>query len=254
MKCGGGENENGGFSAEPVNFDLAECKDLIHNLEKFSFELSAITNNKGSKDFYWNNPAIGACDASIYYSMIRYFKPKHCIEIGSGYSTLLAARAAKLNNTTEFEAIEPYPFEWLEQIENLSRLTKSKIQDVPLEYFDKLEENDILFVDNSHVCKVGSDVNHIILRILPRLKAGVIIHFHDIFLPFEIAKSWVKEKALFWNEQYLLQALLIGGDSYKTILPVHYLSRYDSSILEAVTGCKPEVFGGGSYWIKKIHA
>ncbi|MEY8335451.1 hypothetical protein AALB53_20490, partial [Lachnospiraceae bacterium 47-T17] len=94
----------------------------------------------------------------------------------------------------------------------------------------------------------------IILRILPRLKAGVIIHFHDIFLPFEIAKSWVKEKALFWNEQYLLQALLIGGDSYKTILPVHYLSRYDASILEAVTGCKPEVFGGGSYWIKKIHA
>lgn len=101
-----------GISDMPVNFNYAECEVLVNELQPYMSELANISKNGHEGTFYWNNPAIGPCDASIYYAMIRKFKPKKVIEIGSGYSTLLAVEAVKRNEgRTTFESIEPYPFE-----------------------------------------------------------------------------------------------------------------------------------------------
>lgn len=242
------------ISDESVNFDKDRCFALLANLEQYKVELQNIPSVfAGDGIFYWNNPAMNASDASIYYEMIRYFKPHRCLEIGSGYSTLLAAKATLKNGEGHiFEAIEPYPFDFLKKgLAGLSRLTESKLQDVSLDYFDSLQEGDILFVDSSHVVKTGSDVNYIILKIMPRLKKGVLIHFHDICLPDEMPKNWVKEKMIFWNEEYLLQALLEGGKKYETLLPVHYIGRIAEEKIRAVTGHEMPRYGGGSYWIRK---
>ncbi len=242
-----------GLAEKPINFERDICYNLLDEFKKYKLELKDIPLKSNEGDFYWDNPAMDAADASLYYYMIRHYKPKHVIEIGSGYSTLLAAKAAAKNEETTFEAIEPYPMDFLKKdIIGLKKLIPQKIQEVPFDVFDKLEANDILFVDNSHVCKTGSDVNHIILKLLSRLREGVIIHFHDIFLPYEMPQNWVMNKAIFWNEQYLLQALLLGGKTYKTLLPVHWLGMNMEEKLKEIILPEMEKYSGGSYWIQKM--
>jgi len=116
------------------------------------------------------------------------------IEVGSGFSSLLIAdvNTRFLNNSCKFQCIEPYPREFLVGgVAGVSELIVQKVQDIPPGYFETLDEGDILFIDSSHVCKTGSDVNFLYFEILPRLKPGVLIHIHDIFLPLEYPQEWV---------------------------------------------------------------
>src|SRR6185295_14291779 len=117
--------------------------------------------------------------------------------------------------------IEPYPdlVKRLLRPDDFDRVQfiRSLVQDVPLKIFDVLEANDILFIDSSHVCKVGSDVYHELFRILPRLRPGVIIHFHDIFWPFEYPEDWLREGRA-WNELYLMRAFLQHNEAYEILL------------------------------------
>ena len=134
----------------------------------------------------------------------------------------------------------------------LSQLVLSKIQDVPLSEFCSLEENDILFIDSSHVLKVGSDVQHEYLEILPRLKKGVIVHCHDIFLPEEYPKNWVLNNYVFWNEQYLLQAFLSFNESFKVLWAGNYMHLMHSDKLEQIfSSYKKDKVMPGSFWMAK---
>lgn len=240
------------FSEQPVNFDITEAIDLLKELQSYQHELSGIGDYAADdQTFYWNNDSFNACDASVYYAMIRHFKPKRIVEIGAGFSTLMACKAAQLNDNTRISVIEPYPRSFLENLPGISELRVAKLQDIALDYFDGLENGDFLFIDSTHVSKIGSDVNYEILRILPRLKPGVFIHFHDIYLPYDMPKSWIKGKLFFWNEEYLIQALLQGGNNYRTIMPIHYLSTAVQQELGKVVGCNLPEYDGGSYWIRK---
>jgi hypothetical protein len=158
--------------------------------------------------YFVNNSFFGPVDGEIYYCMIRYFKPQKIFEIGSGNSTYLAAQAVIKNkeedgHECELVSFEPYPNNVLKAgFPGLSKLIPHKIQDVPLSKFSELKENDILFIDSSHVLKIGSDVQYEYLEILPGLNKGVIIHVHDMFLPAEYPKEWVLKNYRFWTEQY----------------------------------------------------
>ncbi len=240
------------FSEQPVNFDLNETRGLLKELQAYQHELSDIHDqSEDEHEFYWKNDSFNACDASVYYAMIRHFRPKRIVEIGAGFSTLMACKAAGMNGDTRIDVIEPYPRPFLDDLPGISELKIAKLQDIPLEYFDSLESGDFLFIDSTHVSKVGSDVNYEILRILPRLKPGVFIHFHDIYLPYDVPESWIKGKLFFWNEEYLIQALLLGGNSYRTIMPVYYLSNVAQQELGQIVGCEMPEYDGGSYWIRK---
>jgi hypothetical protein len=98
-------------------------------------------------------------------------------------------------------------------------------QDVPLEVFTQLERGDVLFVDTTHTVKAGSDVNRIVLDILPRLAPGVLVHIHDIFLPYEYPKAWLTSKRRFWSEQYLVQAFLTLNDQWAVRCASYALAR-----------------------------
>ncbi|MBF0244715.1 MAG: class I SAM-dependent methyltransferase, partial [Planctomycetes bacterium] len=141
-------------------------------------------------DYHIRNGSFECVDGEILYSMIRHFKPAHIIEIGSGASTSLSGKAALRNredgHACSFVAYEPYPRGALKKgIPGLDELRKIRIEKVALSEFSSLGANDILFIDSTHVLKIGSDVQYIYLEILPRLAKGVIVHIHDIFLPNE---------------------------------------------------------------------
>jgi predicted O-methyltransferase YrrM len=211
-------------------------------------------------EYYVNNGGFESVDGEILYCTIRHFKPKRVIEIGSGNSTYLSASAIQKNKeedpeySCELTAIEPYPNRVLQDgFPNLSHLIREPVQNVPLSVFERLGENDILFIDSSHVLKVGSDVQYEYNEILPRLNKGVLIHIHDIFLPLEYPKRWIRQEHRFWTEQYLLQAFLTYNSAFKVVWAGHYMHWKYPELLEKAFGTYScEKTRPGSFWMKKI--
>lgn len=236
--------------------------DLLSYFKKFKIEYDKFPKTKTSIEhqYYLNNNAFVAVDAEIYYSMIRYFKPNKIVEIGSGFSTYLAAQAVLKNKEEygiecELIAIEPYPNEILRKgFPGLSKLIISRLEDVDMSIFNELHDNDILFIDSSHALKIGGDVQYEYLEILPRLNRGVIVHIHDIFLPLEYPKEWILNEFVFWNEQYILQAFLAFNESFEIIWGSSYMHLNYSYLLknsfESYNSQKD--IGPGSFWIKRM--
>ena len=203
----------------------------------------------------------GGTDALVAYCMVRHFQPRLIIEIGSGFSSLLLSQAAAKNNSSALICIEPFPHEFLKQgFPGLRPLIEKKVQDIDLEFFSQLESGDILFIDSSHTVKIGGDVNYLFLEVLPRLKPGVIVHVHDIFLPFEYRRDWVMDEFRFWSEQYLLQAFLTFNSEFEVLMANRYLAhRYLEDLkaafpsLEKLKATVPNSvrWGGGSFWMRR---
>ena len=147
--------------------------------------------------------------------------------------------------------IEPFPQEFLKEgFAELDRLIEKKVQDVDLEFFSQLQSGDVLFIDSSHTVKIGGDVNYLFLEVLPRLKPGVIIHVHDIFLPFDYRRDWVMDEFRFWTEQYLLQAFLTFNSEFEVLMANSYLSHYHEADLKA-TFPSLSSWIGGSFWMRR---
>lgn len=170
------------------------------------------------------NSGLAKVDALVLYSIIRSKKPKLMIEIGSGQSTKIALAALEKNlsegNDYKFIAIEPYPQPYLKDMTNDKfHLIIKKVQQVEVEVFNVA---DILFIDSSHVSKIGSDVNYEMLNILPTLKVGALIHWHDIMIPGEYPKTWVEEEKIFWNESYMVHNFMLFNKSFRIIWGAKY--------------------------------
>lgn len=205
--------------------------------------------------YYFNNPAFPYPDALALYGMISHYKPKRIIEVGSGHSSglMVDINQQRFNNAINLTFIEPYPDYALYKIlspADRERVTvhEMPVQDVALELFGELEENDILFIDNSHVSKTGSDVNHVFFEILPRLRKGVLVHIHDIFYPFIYPRDWIFEHRLNWNEIYLLRAFLTYNSAFETRFFIHYLQMKHASLMTGQPGLQKP---GGSFWMQK---
>jgi predicted O-methyltransferase YrrM len=170
--------------------------------------------------YHYNNGYFEAVDAEVAYCMVRHFKPSRIIEVGTGYSTRVLAAALQKNHErdhleSELVSIDPFP-ERFSESGRVEQIPKA-VQDVDLEFFDRLEPGDILFIDSSHVVAVGSDVVQLYLQVLPKLKRGVLIHVHDIFLPADYPRDAVLNKLWFWSEQYLLQAFLAFNQEFEVL-------------------------------------
>lgn len=251
--------------SELVGIDPNQTKQLeLLSLfvSKFRTEYEYFPKSKTATphEYYLDNGSFVNVDAEILYSMIRYFKPQRIYEIGSGYSTYLSAQAMRKNveedigSQCELVAIEPYPNETLKAgFPGLSRLIPNEVQEVPLTEFKNLTANDILFIDSSHVLRIGNDVQYEYLDILPRLNKGVLIHIHDIFLPAEYPKKWVTELRRFWTEQYLLQAFLAFNDSFEVLWAGSWMHLNHPEKLErAFSSYNRGSTLPGSFWMRRI--
>jgi predicted O-methyltransferase YrrM len=207
-------------------------------------------------EYYFDNGQFGGTDALVLYCMVRHFKPSRIIEVGSGFSSRVAAQAALKNGTTQLTCIEPY-HDGTERHEVLQRgfpgvasLIKEKVEDIDLAFFDRLEPGDMLFIDTSHVSVIGGDVNYLLLDLVPRLKPGVIVHVHDIFLPGEYPKDWVLNQYRFWNEQYLLHGFLLFNSDFEVLFSNAYMSRRHLPEMQATFSRSPW-WQGSSFWMRR---
>ena len=219
-----------------------------------NFDYTGSAGAADSRRYSTDNPQFGWLDAKALFVLLRVWRPARVIEVGSGHSSLLMADVNKrfLDGNMHITCIEPYPEPFLQDTGcGIDRLVQAKVQDVPLEEFDALVAGDVLFIDSSHVSKAGSDVNHLFFEVLPRLASGVRIHIHDVFLPFEYPRSWLLEQGRSWNEQYLLQALLMYNPLFEIVFGSSYCAwKFPELMHHTVVGTEAAA-GGGSLWIEK---
>jgi hypothetical protein len=213
-----------------------ECQlDLLTTFGGYRAEYSRFPMDSLGEGFFVNNGRFEAVDAEVFYCMIRHFKPKRICEIGSGYSTQIATKAVGANRAEgapqcQIEAIEPYPTRDLLKLPGV-RVRQVAVEELPGEEFERLEANDILFIDSSHTIRTGGDVVREYLEILPRLKPGVFVHAHDIFLPADYPRRCFID-GCFWDEQYLFHAFLLFNYCFEILWGSHYMHLAHSDALQ----------------------
>jgi len=208
-------------------------------LNSFSFreEFKEMPDNYVSDiQFHFKNGAFESGDAEYWYNLIRLKKPKTIIEIGSGHSTKMARMAITMNESNDamykcnHVCIEPYEMPWLEKLG--IEVIRKKVEDMEPEFFRKLEANDILFIDSSHMIRPQGDVLFEYLELIPTLKPGVIVHIHDIFSPRDYLSEWIIDEMRFWNEQYLLESFLSHNNDWKIIGALNLLKHNHFELLK----------------------
>jgi predicted O-methyltransferase YrrM len=218
------------------------------------FPLEPTTPNH---QYYVNNRIFESVDGEMLYAMIRHHKPRRIVEVGSGFSTRLSAQAIARNvrddagYRCELTAIEPHPNPSLRS-DGAITLIDTEVQDVPLSFFTSLEENDILFIDSSHILRIGSDVQYECLEILPRLARGVLVHFHDIFFPSEYPPDTILKGYQFPNEQYIVQAFLSFNDAFEILWGGSFMHLTHPDLLEAAfASYSRDTRWPGSLWLRR---
>jgi hypothetical protein len=196
--------------------------------------------------FTLDNPFYGRGDAELLFAVLRAQPPSRILELGSGWSTHVARAAAPGAAIT---CIDPEPQAALPAG---VRHDRRDANDVPLDVFTALEAGDVLFVDTSHVVKRGSEVNRIVLAVLPRLRPGVRVHFHDVFLPYDYPRLFFTLGGHF-SEQYLLAAMLEGSDDWEIVLAAHALHREHPGELAALVPSlrTPGPVGPSAFWLRR---
>ena len=237
-----------------IELNVERQKEIFTGLIQFSKEMDFPENKTNGKRYFLNNSYYAYADGIILYSILRCFKPKRIIEIGSGYSSalMLDVNERYFQNNIELTFIEPFPEVRLQTLlkgDESVKLIPDEVQKVPLETFKKLDNGDILFIDSSHVVKTGSDVHYIINDILPVLKKGVLIHFHDIHFPFEYPKSWVLD-GFGWNETYFIKSFLMYNSSFEILIFSDYLSKFHQDLFSRMPLVNKA--SGSSFWIEKM--
>ncbi|QFZ19513.1 class I SAM-dependent methyltransferase [Saccharothrix syringae] len=201
-----------------------------------------------------DNPMFGLADAALYYSLLARLRSRNVVEVGSGFSSAIALDATdRFALECAFTFVEPYPERLLGLLRPEDRarceVVPTPVQDVPPEVFDRLGPDDVLFIDSTHVSKAGSDVNHLFFEVLPRLAAGVVVHVHDVFWPFEYPVDWLREGRN-WTEDYLLRAFLSYNSAFEVLLFGSWLWQVERDLVRDVW---PRAAGQtpGSIWLRK---
>ena len=241
-----GKNADSLFSNEAasllgIEINAVGQRKLVEELLNYSKDYKPpVTAEEACKTrahFFTSNPYFKELDAYVYYSMLRHQHPKRIIEVGSGFTSVLAVDVCGqfLKPQPQMYFLDPFP-ERLHALFQQNNQADVFIMEKPVQQADKnlflkLEAKDFLFIDSSHVSKIGSDVNFLFFEVLPSLKKGVIVHVHDIFWPFEYPKTWL-EAGRCWNEAYLLRALLSDSNRYRILFSSSYLAKHQSDLLE----------------------
>ncbi len=239
-----------------INENRVEYKELLNSFLTFNNVFQNIKTSEketNQNEPTWNNKFLPGLDIIGLYGLVSILKPKKYIEIGSGNSTKIVRKAIIDNNlATKITSIDPYPRANIDHLaDSVIRKPIENLEDYS--FIENLDKNDILFIDNSHRCLPNSDVTVCFLELLPKLKPGVIVHIHDIYLPYDYPQ-FMCDRA--YSEQYILAAFIIANkEKYKTILPNYFISE-DKELKDVLNpiweqlNAKNVEQHGGSYWIR----
>lgn len=225
------ELERAGHFDRPVfpilpQFEACDPSTILSQVKHDEPKFSELVRPGNADSYQSVNDYYTTPDAEVLYAIVQLYRPERIIEIGSGYSTQLfrlAIRDAGVN--CHLTSIDPNPRQEISRYsDHVIKERVEKLSDLTL--FKQLEPNDILFIDSSHEIKAGNDVLHLFSTVVPNLREGVLIHVHDIFLPFEYPKQWlVDQRWDFFKEQYLVHALLTDNSRFQVIWAGYYLQR-----------------------------
>jgi hypothetical protein len=207
-----------------------------------------LAQGEGPHRYDPDNEYFCPADACPTYLIARSFKPATWFEVGSGNSTRVVRQAIEDGGlATRLICVDPYPRAEVSSVAD--EMVRAEVQTlVPQSIADRLDGNDVLFIDSSHQLKAGGDVPHLLLNVLPRLRPGVLVHIHDVFLPYDYPRDWVEERA--WNEQYLVQAMLQFSAKFEVLWAGYYTqqSRPDvAAKLDFLTRGRP-----ASLWLRVL--
>jgi len=199
-------------------------------------------------EFFWGNTHFGFTDAVAHYGMIRHRRPTRIVEIGSGSSTLVADAAIRQNGRGEIICIDPYIRPSIEGLKSVTQTIKRPVQEIPLAKMRELVATaDMLFIDSTHTVKIGSDCVYLYLVLLPAITKPLLVHSHDVFLPFGMPVHWAKERQHYWNEQYLLYAWLLNNERARVVFGSAYAAHHLPAETAALMAGKAAP-GGCSLW------
>lgn len=229
---------------------------LLDAFQQYYDELPFAARPTENLRYFFENPFYGYSDAVLLHCMMRHLRPQKILEVGSGYSSAIILDTNELyfRGSIACTFIDPYPERLLSVLKKADRsrttILATRVQDVEAGLFQQLAANDILFIDSTHVSKIGSDVHYLLFEVLPALQSGVHIHFHDIFYPFEYPKEWIY-KGWAWNEAYLLRAFLQYNNTFRIVLFNTFLEHFHGErFLAKMPLCMKDT--GGSIWLKKM--
>lgn len=239
-----------------IQLNAEHQRALLTELAKFYPEFDWGEHPSDHHRYYLDNGLFTYGDAIILYSLLRYLKPKRVIEVGSGFSSalMLDTNDRFLNGGIQFTFIEPFSSRldlFLgEKDREHCRVVRQEVQDIPLTVFQALETGDFLFIDSSHVSKIGSDVNFMVFEVLPALRPGIVVHFHDILWPFEYPEKWVVKLRWSWNEAYLIRAFLQYNSRFEILMFNSFVGYRYSDFIEQHMPLFMK-YTGASLWLRK---
>ncbi len=239
-----------------IDWNVPEQLELLGRI-RTSAELDDVPQSSDDPlTFHWSNGAFDSGDAEFWYHLIRLKKPARIFEIGSGHSTLMARRAIRANQaeapgySCQHLCIEPYQMPWLERAG--VTVLRQRVEELDVAFFQQLERGDVLFIDSSHVIRPQGDVLFEYLELLPTLKAGVIVHVHDVRSPRDYLRRWLFDEVRLWNEQYLLEAFLTHNREWKILAALNHLQHHHGELLrEKCRHLTPE-WEPMSFYMEKI--
>jgi hypothetical protein len=246
-----------------IELNEARQLQMVDAFAQFCGELPFPDKQSRQFRYFFDNPYFSYGDGVILYSVLRSFRPVRVVEVGSGFSSaeMLDVNDVFFDRAVEFIFIEPRPERLYslvsEQDKRSYRIEVKPVQRVDSAVFRSLAQNDILFVDSSHVGKSHSDVLHILFEILPRLNKGVLVHFHDVMWPFEYPQSWLEEGRAF-NEAYFLRAFLQHNSAFEVLFFNAFMMAQHAELLRVrmprmlKSPSTPETIGNSSLWLRKI--
>lgn len=206
--------------------------------------------------YYAHNEIFPIGDAVVLRAMIVENRPARIIEIGSGFSTAVMLDTIDEHALpTAITCIEPYADRLRSRLRpedaRITTIIEKPVQEVPVETFTSLSAGDILFIDSTHVLKTGSDVHYELFSILPALKPGVIIHFHDMHYPFEYPDRWIFELQYSWNEVYAVRAFLMYNNGFRITFMNSLFQLYGKDLIPDILP-RFNQNPGASLWLKKV--
>ena len=238
-----------------IDLNESEQLDLLARLKPYYEEVDFPEAKAPGHRYFYENSFYSYSDAIFLYLMLRHLRPQRVVEVGSGYSSCvtLDTNDRFFGGQIRCTFIEPYPERLLLLLEpsDVPRvdIVRQRVQEVPLALFRQLGARDILFIDSTHVAKIGSDVNYIFAEILPSLAPGVHVHFHDVFYPFEYPSSWVYNGRA-WSEAYVLRAFLMYNGTFEIVLFNTFLEHFHPDFFaREFPLCLRNA--GGSIWIRR---
>jgi len=244
----------------PIKLSCADMEVIWRQIVALAGDFEFCDRPSPPARYYLDNPVYGSGDAIVLAAMFAMYRPKRVIEIGSGFSSACMLDVVDvLRLETEFVFIEPYPNRLYALLTESDRrrcdIIVEPVQQTDPSLYSRLDRGDILFIDSSHVVKSCSDVAYELFTILPSLKEGVVIHFHDIFWPFEYPVDWIFNRKYSWNEIYFIRALLMYNNAFRIIFFNDAFACKCRDVILASTSAKVrELFlgnPGGGLWIQK---